>query len=584
MKINKIKINNFRSIENVEMTFQKLMMFIGQNNHGKSNMLYAILFFFGEIKVQELDFFNDSDELYVEIEFNYLDEDDKVTFKKYLTNDNKILVRKTAYRGGSFEYNGYIENPVEDYLKEKSASNFTKRDVATELPIYEYLPQEGRITKANIIEAQQQYINVHEGTIQFNYELEETNFLGLKSVAQGIFGDVFFIPAVKNINDDLAANKTSIFTKLYSRVIDLVTSDDTDIQTIKDKVTTQFKKLNKYNEDGCTVNESRPIELCQFEDRLSDNMRSWGVNLEIEIIQPNIDDVFKSGVNIWIHDGFKTDINRKGHGLQRALTFSLIKTLSEHVHEELIEEGQTRQASKSSYFIFEEPELYLHPQAQRSLLDSLIRLSSESQVILCTHSSALISLKNYKSISIVRKNSQTKATEITYCQEELFIGNDKQNFNLLSWINPDRAELFFAKKVILLEGATEKTVIPFLAHKLGIFKFEYTLIDCGSKDSIPSYINLLNKFSIPYIAVYDKDHQQIKGVDAIASADVSSQKIEDVIDVDIGKSVIFINDIEEELGMVAGTTSKPYLALQEISRDDFELQDILSEKINLIYE
>ena len=49
----------------------------------------------------------------------------------------------------------------------------------------------------------------------------------------------------------------------------------------------------------------------------------------------------------------------------------------------------------------------------------------------------------------------------------------------MSWINQDRAELFFAKKVILLEGATEKTVIPYIAKKLGIFKYEYTLIDCG---------------------------------------------------------------------------------------------------------
>jgi len=87
MKINKIKIKNFKSILNVEMSFQKLMMFIGQNNHGKSNMLYAILFFFVEIKVQELDFFNDSDELYVEIEFDDLDDNDKVTFQKYLTNE-----------------------------------------------------------------------------------------------------------------------------------------------------------------------------------------------------------------------------------------------------------------------------------------------------------------------------------------------------------------------------------------------------------------------------------------------------------------------------------------------------------------
>ena len=583
MKINKIEISNFRSIANVEMNFQTLMMFIGQNNHGKSNMLYAILFFFGEIKIQELDFFNDSDELFVEIEFDDLDDDDKNTFKKYLTNENKILVRKTAYKEGSFQYNGYIQNPVHDYLKEDKATNFTTRGIATTLPLYEYLPQEGRITKANIIEAQKLYILAHEGEIEFNYELEETNFLGLKSVAQGIFGDVFFIPAVKNINDDLSNNKTSIFTKLYSKVIDIVTSNDADIQNIKGQVTTQFQKLKKYSEDG-TSNIDRPIELNQFEDRLSSNLRDWGVDLEVEIIQPDIDDVFKSNVNIWIHDGIRTDINRKGHGLQRALTFSLIKTLSEHVQAEAGEEGQTRQASKSSYFIFEEPELYLHPQAQRSLLDSLIRLSTGSQVVLCTHSSSLISLKNYKSISIVRKDITTNKTEVTYCQEELFTGNGKQNFNLLSWINPDRAELFFAKKVILLEGATEKTVIPFLANKLGIFKYEYTLIDCGSKDSISSYINLLNKFSIPYVAVYDKDNQAIKGIDAITTANASSQRVEDAIDGDIGKSVIFINDIEEELGMTAGTTSKPYIALQEISKEEFVISTSFSEKITRIYE
>lgn len=583
MKINRIKILNFRSIADVEMQFQKLMMFIGQNNHGKSNMLYAILFFFGEIKVQELDFFNDSDELFVEIEFDDLDDDDKNTFKKYLTNDNKILVRKTAYRGGSFQYNGYIENPIDDYLKEDKAGEYTKREIASGLPICEYLPEEGRITKANIIEAQQKYIEENKENITFNYELEETNFLGLKSVAQGIFGDVFFIPAVKNINDDLSNNKTSIFTKLYSKVIDIVTSNDADIQHIKGQVTTQFEKLKKYNNEG-SINADRPTELNEFEDKLSANLRDWGVDLEVEIIQPDIDDVFKSNVNIWIHDGIKTDINRKGHGLQRALTFSLIKTLSEHVQAEIGEEGQTRQASNSSYFIFEEPELYLHPQAQRALLASLIRLSTDSQVVLCTHSSSLISLKNYKSISIVRKDIDTNKTEITYYQEELFTGNDKQNFNLLSWINPDRAELFFAKKVILVEGATEKTVIPYLANKLGIFKFEYTLIDCGSKDSIPPYISLLNKFSIPYVVVYDKDHQQHKEQPAKNVADRSSQKIEDVIDTAFGKSIVLINDIEEELEMQNGNASKPYIALQEISKEEFEITEVFSNKLRGIYE
>lgn len=582
MKINKIKIVNFRSIINVEINFEKLMMFIGQNNHGKSNILYAILFFFGEMKIQDLDFFNGTDELFVEIEFAELDENDKSTFKKYLTSTNKILVRKTAYKGGSFNYNGYIENPQVEYLQESNAKQYTKREDVENLPIYDFLPNSGRITIENVKEAQKQFIEANLDEIIFNYELEATNFLGLKSVAQGIFGDVFFLPAVKNINDDLSNSKTSVFAKLYSKVIEIVTSNDANITSIKNQVNLQFKKFKKYNDDN-TENSERPIELNDFEEKLSANLRDWGVELEVEIITPDIDDVFKSNVNIWIHDGVKTDISRKGHGLQRAMTYSLIKTLSESIRVEVFQDEQVRQSSNSSYFIFEEPELYLHPQAQRALLDSLTTLSNESQVILCTHSSSLISLEKYQSIAIVRKNLTTNHTFVNQYQEELFTGNDKQNFNLLSWINPDRAELFFAKKVILLEGATEKTVIPFLAKKLNIFKFEYTLIDCGSKNSIAQYISLLNKFLIPYIAVYDKDHQISKLPDAIDIADRESLKIENTINSILGKSVIFDNDIEEELQLPSGTSSKPYVALQEISSDTFIISSALEAKVRKIY-
>ncbi|MGJ0331971.1 AAA family ATPase [Aliarcobacter cryaerophilus] len=581
MKIENVTISNFRSIIHVNIGFEDLMMFIGQNNHGKSNILYAILFFFGEIKLEDLDFFDGTEELYVEILFKELDENDQVTFKKYLTHDNKILVRKSAYRSGSFQYNGYLNNPIEDFLQEINAKNYKKREIAETLPFYDKLPQSGTIKIDDIIKAQKEYIEENSSELSFNYEMEESNFLGLKSVAQGIFGEVFFIPAVKNINDDLSSNKSSIFTKLYSKVISLITSSDGDIANIKEQVNNQFKKFKKYNENQ-SINVDRPVELNVFETKLSTNLAEWGVNLEVEVLSPNIDEVFRSSVNIWIHDGIKTDINRKGHGLQRALTFSLIKTLSEQVQEEASLEGQNRQVSKSSYFIFEEPELYLHPQAQKSLLYSLENLSLNSQVVLCTHSSSLISLEKYKSIAIVRKDNNTKETNITQYQEEILEEDEKKNFQLVSWINQDRAELFFAKKVILLEGATEKTVIPYIAKKLGVFKYEYTLIDCGSKNNIPSYVKLLETFKIPYIAVYDKDHQLRKKQDAIDIADRDSQKIEDLIDT--GESIIFENDIEEELGMSAGTSSKPFKALQEVSDESFNIPNSFEIKVRKIYE
>jgi hypothetical protein len=96
LKIETLRIQNWRSIKNLEIRFQDLMIFIGQNNHGKSNVLSAILFFFGEIKPQDLDFNRGAQELFVEAVFTDLDEADKITFKKYLRHDGAIQVRKTA--------------------------------------------------------------------------------------------------------------------------------------------------------------------------------------------------------------------------------------------------------------------------------------------------------------------------------------------------------------------------------------------------------------------------------------------------------------------------------------------------------
>lgn len=284
--------------------------------------------------------------------------------------------------------------------------------------------------------------------------------------------------------------------------------------------------LNKTNEDG-TENRERPHELRSFEESLEAELAPWSTKIDVEIVPPEIDDIFRVGATVWVDDGIRTDVGRKGQGLQRALIFALVRSLAKltRLEREIPKasdgedaEAPSRQASKSSYFVLEEPELYLHPQAQRELFDSLVELSkAESQVLLCTHSSSFISLDGYRSICIVRKNTLEEGTTIFQCSEDLFAdASDKDLFNLTYWINPDRGELFFAKKVVLTEGPSEKTVIPLLAGKLGIFRHDFTIVDCGSKDSIPSYLQLLNKFRIPYVAVYDRDHQAGKPADAIA--------------------------------------------------------------------
>ena len=584
MKIKAIEIKNWRSIKELKISAQDLMIVIGQNNHGKSNLLSAILFFFGEIKHQDLDFSQGAQELFVEIEFTNLDEQDNKTFEKYLTQQETIKIRKTAFLGGSFEYKGWMQTCSEDFLKEENAGNYTNRETASSLPLHQYLPNTGRLTKQNIIEAQQRYIQENRANLIFNYDLEITNFMGAKSVAKGIFGEVYFLPAIKNAADDFTSKDTSIFGKLLGEVVEAMSQHNPDWQKTKQQLAGLFSKFSKYI-DG-KKNDDRPEQLSDLEDDLSKELFSWNAYFDIELNTPDIDAILKSNASVWIDDGTRTDIVRKGHGLQRAVTIALIQLIAKRQLQtaQNVEIAQ-RAASKSRYFIFEEPELYLHPQAQRTLFDSFIKLSETgSQVILCTHSSNLINIDRYKSIYIVKKENEQVGSTITQCQEDLFDGKQKNEWNLSYWINPDRGELFFAEKVILVEGQTEKVIIPALADKLNIFKHGYTIIDCGSKQNIPLYIRLLNKFNIPYVVVYDKDHQANKAKQAIEAADSSTRLILNEIDSKLGISIEFINDIEQELGYESGKSGKPFQALQCIKSDKFQLPADFKEKIEKIYQ
>jgi len=595
VKIREVKIHNWRSICDLTLTTEDLMIFIGQNNHGKSNIMSAMLFFFGEISIDNLDFHRNSNETFVEILFTELDETDETTFKKYITAKKTMRIRKKASREAGFSYHGYIEIPAEEWLHEESIGKYSKREDAEKLPLVNFLPESGRITKENFKQAQDQYIQEHHNNLNFTYELEPGPFLGAKNVAKAIFGDVYFVPSVKKAEDDLSTKGKSVFSALYARVLNKMSETNAQFREAKERIASLMRILNRMNEDG-SENRERPIELTSFEETLQKELENWNTKIDVEITPPNIDDIFKVGATVWVDDGIRTDVSRKGQGLQRALIFALIHALAKLTrHErENTQRGNedseattaARKASRSSYFFFEEPELYLHPQAQRELFESLLQLSrGDSQVLLCTHSSSFISLNHHGSICIVRKKNLEEGTSIFQCTEALFSDTaSKDIFNMTYWINPDRGELFFARKVILTEGPTDKTILPLLANKLGVFRHNYTVIDCGSKNTIPSYLQLLNRFKIPYTVVYDKDHQVGKSPDAVASADIASARIEKELDSTLGNSLILENDIEEEIGIKdSSNKNKPYMALAHVQQEGFSMSESLKNKVLSIY-
>src|SRR5690606_13355840 len=346
---------------NTKIEFNDLMIFIGQNNDGKSNILSAILFFFGEIGLQDMDFNQGSSELWIEVEFGELTDRERVTFQKYVTASNTIKVRNTAIKGGAFSYHRYLEEAEEDWLKESKASEYTSREKAKELPLYDLLPESGRLTKEVLITTQKQYIEAHISDISFSYTLESSNFLGVKNVAKGSLGDVFFIPSIKKAADELSPKSNSLFGQLYSRVISKIAETDENYKEAKRQIRELSKVLNKTTEDE-QPNPNRPQELSLLENLLEEELKSWNSKIDIQIEPPNVDEIFKLGASVWIDDGVRTDIERKGHGLQRALIFALIRAWAKTLKEENKVDGSEdtivvsgRKGSKSAYFIFEEP-------------------------------------------------------------------------------------------------------------------------------------------------------------------------------------------------------------------------------------
>lgn len=182
MRISQVRIHNYRSIRDLSFDVTELTVLLGPNNHGKSNILRAIEFALStSAKVDSDDLFalreDGDDDLWVELTFVDLTEQERTTFEKYLRNDGSIRIRKTARLGASgateVEYRGYAEEPDLWWLKATAADRLgTREAVQAEgeaVPdLLSLLDGSGRITRQRLEEFQKSYIEQHRNSLTFH--------------------------------------------------------------------------------------------------------------------------------------------------------------------------------------------------------------------------------------------------------------------------------------------------------------------------------------------------------------------------------------------------------------------------------
>lgn len=569
MKINKLAVHNYRSIRDLEINCESQLVMIGPNNHGKSNILSAIEFALttsARPSRAEFCFFRDGEDmLWTEVEFKNLTDQEKVTFRKYLRADTTVRFRKSAQlaENGSVEisYNGYVYEPTEPWLQSDNIGDLTKRENINATPLKDLVPSSGRLTRDDVRQAQEVYIKENSSQLEFTERFETGSFLGQKNVGGGVLPDFYLIPAVRDLSDETRIKNTTSFGRLLNRAVREMAERDPHFRELREGLDRLIKSLNR--SEGS--NDDRPEQLVSIEKSLKDELGPWGVNVEIEVLPPEIEKIFELGTNLHLDDGVKTLAEQKGHGLQRAVIFALVRAWANALRSTPTEDGVTvpRASSESVIFAMEEPELFLHPHAQRRLARAMREISEspDHQVFICSHSTHFVDLSRYKSICIVKKPTPEVGTKVDQCFTDLFeddsLAQRKHRFHMAHWVNPDRGEMFFAKKIALVEGETEKVLLPFLADKIGCIDHEVSIIECGSKHNLQLYITISNAFKIPYVVLYDEDPLP----DPISSTWDENKKrekkrtfelnkeIEQFVDSTIGKTIMLVPNFEDAFGI-----------------------------------
>ena len=171
----------------------------------------------------------------------------------------------------------------------------------------------------------------------------------------------------------------------------------------------------------------------------------------------------------------------------------------------------------------EEPEMYLHPHAQRSL-NSLFETLADAgaQLFMSTHSGAFLAPERSDRVVLVKQaldEEDELCTQIRHVPSHKLLGLRQALYPTVSMTvdsmreryrnlcTADHCEAFFASSIVLVEGPTERAALPVYARhlELDLNSLGISVVSAGGKGNLDSFFHLYSSLEIPVYTIFDND-------------------------------------------------------------------------------
>lgn len=484
MKIIKIEVENFRLLKNFSMDLEKdLSLVIGKNNTGKTSILSVLDKFLNEKSKfsyddLNIDFKNDLESLIksedipeefmplgikLKIFIEYDEKDDLSNVSRVLMDldpDNNKIVLGFEY---TVSYTDFlkIRTDYAAFAASEKAKNDKKKEYKLR-ELKEFLKQE-----------LDNYFHTHKKSFEFDVatnKVNDNNFIDLESEGISI-KDIIgfkFISARRDVTNKEKENTLSKQTSnLYKKK-----EDNSD----KNQATENFK--DQLSETDSTLSD---IYKDLFSDVIKKVHDFGGVKLndtDIAIISTLQHRELLEGNTtvVYTHDDHKLPEHYNGLGYMNLI--SMIFEIEILVQD--FKRDKDKKPADINLLVIEEPEAHTHPQMQYVFIKNIKKLLAEGikrddginrplQYIITTHSSHIVADSDFDDIKYLKAENKNNvvAKNLSDLRKQ-YDANPNQYQFLKQYLTISRAEIFFADKAVLIEGDTERILIPTFMRKVDL--------------------------------------------------------------------------------------------------------------------